>query len=373
MNYQCLIFDPIDFRGGSKVAVETIFAGIASRHDQTLVLSNDKKSWIEPYLVRQSYWFPKALSQAMHGLPFLLKHCMLAITIIATLLKHRQIKVVVATSGPGIDLGLYLARAVVSSLRPMKLVQLVQGPVAESGLSARCLASADWVFYLENTKPDLIRLQDKLTATTNSTLSPKYQLMKNGLAESNWPSPTEYRENRIFWAASNLKWKGLDLLVQMLRRVNQSLVKVTSDICYIPADDQGMAVSDTNIPIAGVAWHEMPDDLDAIRKQANIFISTSSNEPFGLSILEAMAAGLCVIIPSDGAYWDKRLENQINCIKYMPNDAQSLTNAVIDLLQQPDLTKQIGQAAKQLATEYAAQKRYQNIHQTILKEVRHVA
>lgn len=373
MKYQCLIFDPIEFRGGSKVAVETIFDGIATAQDKTLVMSNDHKSWSGDCFAIESYWFPKRLAPSMHGIPYLLKHCIFAVRIILTLLIHRHIKLLVATSGPGIDLGLYMARALVRLMRPLKLVQLVQGPVAESGLSARCLASADTVFYLENSRTDLINLQQKLGAKHSQDLDPKYELMRNGLAESQWPSATEYCENRIFWAASNLKWKGMDMLVQMLKQVNQSLVKVTADICYIRADNQGMAVSETNIPIAGVQWHEMPNDLDSIRKRANLFISTSSNEPFGLSILEAMAAGLCVIIPTDGAYWDTRLEDGINCIKYLPNDTQSLTNAVTDILQQPHLIKQIGQSGQLVADRYAAHKRYQNIHQMLLKEIRYVA
>ena len=86
-----------------------------------------------------------------------------------------------------------------------------------------------------------------------------------------------------------------------------------------------------------------------------------------------MAAGLCVVIPSDGAYWDERLEHGVNCIKYLPNDAQSLTNAITDILQQPFYIKRIGKAGQLVADRYAARRRYRNIHSKISKELRYVA
>ena len=108
MKYRCLIFDPIDFRGGSKVAVETIFAEITDAESKSLVLSNDQTSWSAKSFTRQAFWYPSALSQVMHGILFLIKHCFFAVSILRILLRHKDIKLLIATSGPGIDLGLSL-------------------------------------------------------------------------------------------------------------------------------------------------------------------------------------------------------------------------------------------------------------------------
>ena len=275
---------------------------------------------------------------------------------------------VVATSGPGIDLGLYLARWLLKIHRPLRLIQLIQGPVAESGLSAHCLASADKIFYLQNTENDLQRLSHKLSHSSRVRQNPRYDLLKNGIAKTLWPTLTKSKRNSIFWAASNLKWKGLDLLVEVLSNINTDQIRVVADICYIPADEQGMLVSETNIKIPGVRWYEMPNNLDEIRQCSNIFISTSTKEPFGLSILEALAAGLCVLIPSDGAYWDTKLEHGINCIKYFPEDPYSLEEAIIDILSSPLLIKNIGRNGKLIADAYEASKRYSNIHEQLKLE-----
>lgn len=368
MTYRYMIFDPIDFRGGSKVAVETIFNEFPEENKQTLVLSNDPLSWNSSCFVRQSFWFPDALVKSVHGIPFLLKHMIYAMCILWSLIRNPSVKVVIATSGPGIDLGLYFAKWALAPFKRIKLIQMIQGPVAESGLSAKCMAHADKVFYLENTRSDLQRLNEKLGQAMCIKQNDKYQLLKNGLAAALWPSQSKHAHTRIFWAASNLKWKGMDLLLDALREINYPQVSVEADICFIRADNQGMPVSEVNQPIQGVNWHEMPDNLDEIRQNANIFISTSTREPFGLSILEAMAAGLCVLIPSDGAYWDQRLEHGVNCIKYTPGDSACLRDTIQDLLNNSTKIKTIGLGAKEKADDYRACRRYNNVHQQLRLE-----
>lgn len=366
-----MIFDPIDFRGGSKVVVETIFNEFPADYKQSLVLSNDPLSWNSSCFKRRSHWLPQALVASVHGVRFFIKHIIYAISILCSLLRTPSISVVIATSGPGIDLGLYFAKWCLMPFRSLKLIQFIQGPVAESGISAKCLKQADKVFYLENTRADLQRLSEKVGDVLCIQHNNKYQPLKNGLASSSWPSISSHQENRIFWAASNLKWKGLDLLLDVLRELNYPEVTVQADICFIRADNQGMAVSEVNQSIQGVNWHEMPDNLDQIRQNSCLFISTSTLEPFGLSILEAMAAGLCVLIPSDGAYWDQRLEHGVNCIKYQPNDVACLRDTVKELLKDSTYIKTIGLGAKEKADDYRACRRYNNVHQQLRLEATH--
>ena len=71
-------------------------------------------------------------------------------------------------------------------------------------------------------------------------------------------------------------------------------------------------------------WAFDPPNLDELRRQRSIFVSTSEREPFGLSILEAMTAGLCPVIPAEGAYWDQHLTDGEHCLKYTLGDADSL-------------------------------------------------
>ena len=93
-----------------------------------------------------------------------------------------------------------------------------------------------------------------------------------------------------------------------------------------------------------------------------IFVSTSMNEPFGLSILEAMAAGLCVVLPADGAWWDQHLIDGVDCIKYQPNDPDDLARALMELNTRPDLVTRLGGNARLHAiSQYNAMDTYQGV------------
>lgn len=100
-------------------------------------------------------------------------------------------------------------------------------------------------------------------------------------------------------------------------------------------------------------------------RTANIFISTSRNEPFGLSILEAMAAGHCIVLPADGAYWDKTLDDSVNCIKYRPEDADDLANKIMHLCNNMDKVKTLDLAGMKVAENYRAESCYKPIIESI--------
>ena len=91
----------------------------------------------------------------------------------------------------------------------------------------------------------------------------------------------------------------------------------------------------------------------------------AKNEPFGLSILEAMAAGQCVLIPADGAYWDQVLTNHIDCLKYKPDNPSDLKQKLIMLTNDMPLIAQLGGQAAKVALLYRASKQYKNIVDTL--------
>lgn len=68
-----------------------------------------------------------------------------------------------------------------------------------------------------------------------------------------------------------------------------------------------------------------------------------------------MAAGMCVLIPADGAYWDNQLTDGENCFKYQADNADDLRRVL--KLAQSDMRKmkQLGTAASVLAQQYRAE------------------
>lgn len=356
-----VVIDPIPFNGGSKIASETILGQLDQEKIRISVLTADKSAWKDPLISKVHFYEAAWLTDKEQGLVYFLRHFLIALQLLIIRLRFGRIDIALGTSGPGVDLAMYLLKP----LLKMKVIQFIHGPVACSRTIARCLAHADQVYYLSSTQ-DSIQLALQRLAPVVNILPENFTVFENGLDDKNWPSPCQRHYPVVFWAASLLKWKGLDLFLTALQTIPVYLRPLTH-ICYIKPCSTLLPITNAPVSIANVKWYESPLHMDGLRASANIFVSSSKKEPFGLSILEAMAAGLCVLIPADGAYWDRVLDNNINCIKYQPDDAQDLQKKLLMLSQSMPLVIKIGEHAAQMALHYRASLQYQAVKQNIEK------
>ena len=355
-----LVIDPTAYAGGSKIATENILKLLNNEQMRITVLSADQHSWNWPQLKRLKLYQPKWLAQRDQGIPYFLRHLFIALNIFIIRLRFGKIDIALGASGPGVDLSLYLIKSILG----FQIVQLIHGPVASSRTIGRCLRAANEVHYLESSQDSLLSALSRVTETDQKLIPENFHIMQNGLAEQAWPSRCQTERPVVFWAASLLKWKGLETLIGALQHMD-ARTRPETHICYIRPEETPLPVSQAPVAIDNVYWHENPEYLENLRSGANIFVSTSRNEPFGLSILEAMAAGHCVLIPSDGAYWDRTLKNGVNCIKYRPDAVQDLANILLSLSRDMNLVRTVGAAAARLALDYKAQTRYAHIKNTL--------
>ncbi|MDB1125724.1 glycosyltransferase [Vibrio algarum] len=298
---------------------------------------------------------------------FWIKQLYFALMLMMTLLRIHPVNSVVGMSGPGIDMALYL----IKPFYHFKLIQLIHGPVGCSRSIGYCLVKADLIFALESAHPSINAAfihyfswkvnTESATEFAQFTLStPRYLFFTNGISHHHWPTSCTYGEPRLFWSASLLKWKGLDTLIDAGKHLAES-TPIPTDICYIKPERTALSISQAPVDLPCFTWHQNPRNLDEVRSQNNIFASTSQNEPFGLSILEAMAAGMCVLIPRDGAYWDRILTHNVDCIKYQPNNSKDLFLSIKKLIHSPELIPMLGQKAKKVAENYHAETSYREI------------
>lgn len=356
-----VVVDPISFHGGSKVATASALRQLDTTKVRISVLSADKQAWKIHNIKRFPLFELPFLANKEQGLAYFLRHFMIAISLLLLRLRLGRIDIAVGASGPGVDLAMYLLKP----LLKMAIIQFIHGPVATSRTIARCLKHADQVYYLTSTRSSLQKTLQLFTLKYHG-LPRHFYIFENGLCDEHWPTRCQKQKAAIFWAASLLKWKGLDLLLGALKNIDDSQ-RPPTHICYIKPHATVLEMTHAPVELNNVQWYESPYYLDEIRAAANIFISTSNNEPFGLSILEAMAAGMCVLIPDDGAYWDKLLKNNINCIKYQSGNVADLQQKILLLSNNMPLVAQVGKQAAKVALFYRASVRYQEIKVNIEK------
>ncbi|MFN7624287.1 MAG: glycosyltransferase family 4 protein [Acidobacteriota bacterium] len=90
---------------------------------------------------------------------------------------------------------------------------------------------------------------------------------------------------------------------------------------------------------------EIASQLDA----ADIFLNTTSVDNFPVSVLEAMASGLCVVSTRVGGI-PQMLDDGKNALLVPPDDPSAMAAAVRRLLTEPNLATHISEKARQMAT-----------------------
>jgi glycosyltransferase involved in cell wall biosynthesis len=81
----------------------------------------------------------------------------------------------------------------------------------------------------------------------------------------------------------------------------------------------------------------------ALFREADVFVLPSYKENFPISVLEAMAAGLPLVVTAVGAL-PEVLEEGTHCFFVQPGDAQALAERIVRLAQQPETRRKMGAA-----------------------------
>lgn len=360
-----LIYDPVPFKGGSKKVMKTIIAELP-QNIEIWVISNDKESWCNDCDINVKYiplFSPRYLQNKITGFLFYLKHFVYLFSLLACMIKLKRFNKIIGFSGPSVDFSLYLLTEIIN----INIIQLVQGDIANSKVSSFGLTRATQVFYLPSTLSSIMQTLKSHTSNKSITEN-KFLPFINGINCSTIKTKELDNNNRgkvgFFWAASLLKWKRVDLFIAAIAQLNNThkdASKYFASICYIePKTDAYIDVTDVG-KFDNIRWYADPNNLNDIRASSSVFISTAEHEPFGLSILESMAAGLAIVIPADDAYWDQHLTDGYDCIKYEPNNLDSLVQVLSRLIHNPNLLLKIAKQAQRYAQNYCHLRCYSKI------------
>ena len=357
-----LVFDPVPLKGGSKKVMNTILEQLP--HDVEIwVISNDKASWGNAKINFINLFSPHCLQNKTTGLCFYLKHLMYFFVLMTHMIKLKRFSKVIGISGPSVDFALYILTSIIN----IDVIQLVQGNISNSHVADFGLNRATQVFYLPSTLDSILSVL-KAKPHGGELTKVKFHSFLNGIDCQTIKPKNKNTQLGFLWAASLLKWKRLELFTSAIAQLNNQYLHSESyfaSVCYIePKTDKYLDIN-TLKQESNIYWYEDPDSLNDIRANSSVFISTAESEPFGLSILEAMTAGLAIVIPADNAYWDQQLIDGYNCVKYDAGNGESLAQALTKLIDDRALLSTIAKNSVRYAQQYCHLHCYDDILKSI--------
>ena len=85
---------------------------------------------------------------------------------------------------------------------------------------------------------------------------------------------------------------------------------------------------------------------------AKVFLRTLPNEPFGMSVVEAMAAGCVPVVPRDGGSWFDILDQKQGEYGYSYGSLKEAANVIKMLLENDDLRMEVSARAVKRAMDF---------------------
>jgi len=146
-------------------------------------------------------------------------------------------------------------------------------------------------------------------------------------------------------------WKGFIDFISAWNSIDQSVKEQINNIFIISHDDLG----EFNLPEKAKIIKPSSDiQISEVMNLAQIFISTSWWEGFGLPPLEAMACGCAVLCSNSKGILEYALDRQ-NCMIYEPKNVGQLTNNLTKLILDAPLRNRLAAAAEVNAQKFTWQ------------------
>jgi glycogen synthase len=140
--------------------------------------------------------------------------------------------------------------------------------------------------------------------------------------------------------------KGIAPLLEAAREVR----KAESGVDFVLAGPWQMSGTPASWGLAadGVTWkgHVPWDEIAKLYSAASVFVMPSWFESFGISVIEAMASGLPVVASRAGAL-PGIVEEGVTGLLVPPGDSGALAGAILRLMRDPGMRRQMGQAGRE--------------------------
>jgi len=180
-------------------------------------------------------------------------------------------------------------------------------------------------------------------------------------------------EPLVVTASRLIKRKSPDLLISAFARV----LKVVPDAKLVIAgsgreeDNLSRQIKGLNITNSVFMVGKLPKEKVAqLMAAADVFVLPSKMESFGLSLLEASAAGVPVVCSNAGGV-PEVFQDGFNALLYPPGDDNAMAKAIVCLLQDKELAKTISVNAMETASRFTwemAAEQTLRVYEEVLQE-----
>ncbi|MBX7054539.1 MAG: glycosyltransferase family 4 protein [Pyrinomonadaceae bacterium] len=230
---------------------------------------------------------------------------------------------------------------------------------------AKCIvAISDYV------RQDLIQLgfnSNKITVIHNGTDISEFD-RNVALVESS--KAAELRDRVLIGSVGSLtERKGHNLLIAAMPRILESVPNAHLMIVGEgPMRAELEQLIDRNGLREQVALVGFRENVAPLLSEMDLYVHPSIHEPFGISILEAMAAKKCVVATSVEGVPEIVLEG-ITGVLVPPKNCSALSEKIVSLLQNDDQRLRMGEAGRRRVEEHFTIGRVVNEYQAIYKSL----
>jgi len=170
------------------------------------------------------------------------------------------------------------------------------------------------------------------------------------------PAASQEEIVRVGLVATYATWKGHDVFIEAARLALPQLAAcpvrfyIIGGAIYQTAGSQWTREQLTELVTrAGLEKYfgfvPFQTDTPSIYRALDIVVHASKQpEPFGLTIIEAMACGRAVIVSAAGGAAEL-IQNEVDALAVVPNDPASLARAIVRFASDASLRKHLGDAA----------------------------
>ncbi len=176
------------------------------------------------------------------------------------------------------------------------------------------------------------------------------------------PGVRSYWDNYAVYVGRLTLEKGVMTLVRAWHKVSDVLLKIIGDGPLFPEIQKFIQENQLNNIIL-MGWLAKDEVIDMMKQARFLLVPSQWYEGFPLTVLEAFACALPVVVSDLGGLADL-VENDVTGLKFVPGNAKNLQEKISWAISHPDEMEQIGKnGRKQYETYYTAGANYKQLVQ----------